>query len=127
MARITAAGQGLLYLLTGLWPVIDRRSFEAVTGPKQDFWLVKTLGAVLALVGGVLFSAALRRRVTPEMAALGVGTAAILAAADLLYSGSGRIPKIYQLDAAGEGLVLAAWGISLSAGEGSSIQINFPS
>ncbi len=27
------------YLGTGIWPLVQRRSFEAITGRKQDFWL----------------------------------------------------------------------------------------
>lgn len=40
-------GQGLFYLTSGIWPLIDMPSFEAVTGRKTDKWLVKTVGLLL--------------------------------------------------------------------------------
>jgi hypothetical protein len=34
------------YLLaTGVWSLVHRRSFERVTGPKEDYWLVQAVGA----------------------------------------------------------------------------------
>ena len=39
-----ATGQGAYYVASGLWPIFHRRSFEAVTGPKKDWWLVVTVG-----------------------------------------------------------------------------------
>jgi len=35
--------QGLYWLVTGLWGLIDVHSFMKVTGPKTDIWLVKTV------------------------------------------------------------------------------------
>src|SRR5437879_6174180 len=32
--------QGLYFLLTGLWQLLSISSFQAVTGPKHDLWLV---------------------------------------------------------------------------------------
>jgi hypothetical protein len=90
--------QGFYFLLTGIWPLVDRRSFEKVTGPKTDFWLVQTLGALIAVVGGVL---ATRNSTTddPSMRRLAIGSAAALALADAVFAGRGRISKIYLLDA----------------------------
>jgi len=48
--RALAIGQGLCYPLTGLWPLVSLRSFEKVTGPKADDWLVKTVGALIAVL-----------------------------------------------------------------------------
>jgi hypothetical protein len=36
-ARLTTA-QGAYYVLSGLWPLLSRRSFETLPGPKTD-WL----------------------------------------------------------------------------------------
>jgi hypothetical protein len=36
--------QSIYYIATGLWPVFNLRSFERVTGPKTDGWLVKQAG-----------------------------------------------------------------------------------
>jgi hypothetical protein len=45
--RLVGITQGTYYAATGLWPILWMRSFEAVTGPKQDHWLVKTVGALV--------------------------------------------------------------------------------
>jgi hypothetical protein len=101
--------QGVFYLVTGLWPLIDIDSFQLVTGPKTDLWLVRTVGVLVAVIGLVLLSASLRRRVTAEIAMLGVGSALGLAAIDLIYALSGRISAIYLADAAVEILLAALW------------------
>ena len=36
--------QGGYYVATGVAPFISRRLFEAITGPKSDWWLVQTVG-----------------------------------------------------------------------------------
>ncbi len=50
--------QGAYYLLTGVWPLINMDSFERVTGAKTDKWLVKTVGVLVAAIGGSLMVAA---------------------------------------------------------------------
>ncbi|MDQ1474669.1 MAG: hypothetical protein QOJ99_6149 [Bryobacterales bacterium] len=100
---------GMFNLSTGLWPVFHRRSFEAVTGPKKDFWLVRTVGLLIAVSGLALTLAGGRRRVTPEICVLGGGVAGSLLAVDLIYSGCGRISRIYLADAAVEAALTAAW------------------
>ena|SRR2546423_2909813 len=104
-----AIGQGIYFAATGVWPLIDMRSFEAVTGPKVDKWLVRTVGVLVAAIGGALISAGVRRAVTPEIAGLAVSSAAGLGAIDIIYSGKGRISKIYLADAAAEAALIAAW------------------
>src|SRR4051794_34537304 len=39
--------QSVYYVVTGLAPFVSRRAFEAVTGPKREWWLVQTVGALL--------------------------------------------------------------------------------
>jgi hypothetical protein len=99
--------QGIYYVATGLWPIFHIQSFQLVTGPKTDLWLVKTVGVLVTVVGAVLVSASRRHRVTDEIIMLAVGSALGLAAIDLIYALSGRISAIYLGDAAVEiGLVL---------------------
>lgn len=101
--------QAVFYIITGLWPLLHTRSFLAVTGPKTDIWLLKTLSLLITVVGAVLLQAALRRQVTPEVRSLAAGSAAVLAAADVYYVSRGRISPIYLLDAAAEAPFLVAW------------------
>jgi len=110
-----ALGQGVFYLVTGIWPLLSIRSFEAITGPKTDRWLVKTAGVLIAAVGAGLTLAGGRGRVTPELATVAIGSAAGLTAIDLVYVGNGRISRVYLLDAVAEVGVIAAWGIAHAA------------
>ena len=102
-------GQGAFYLLTGIWPLVSIRTFEMVTGPKVDRWLVKTVGVLVSVIGGVLILAGCRRQQTPEIPLLAAGSAAGLTAIDVVYSTSGRISKIYLADALAETMLVAAW------------------
>ncbi len=99
---------GGYYVATGLAPFVSRRAFEAVTGPKQEWWLVKTVGALVGVAGSAMVSAAHRRRVTPEITGLAAGCAGALAAIDTVYVLRGRIKPTYLLDAAVEVAALAA-------------------
>ena len=93
------AVHGAYFLGTGVVPFASRRLFEAVTGPKADWWLVQTLGGVVCVLGAGFASAAARRRVTPEIAGIAVGSAAALAASDVWFVARGRIARSYLLDA----------------------------
>lgn len=110
---VTALVQGVFFTATGLWPVAHYRSFERVTGPKMDDWLVKTIGGVLAAVGATLLASAVRRPARRAdrsyLRTLGMSTAAALAVADLVYVGKRRISKVYLIDAAVEGALCAHW------------------
>jgi hypothetical protein len=108
-AIVVALVQGVFYVLAGMWAVVDLDSFMAVTGPKMDHWLVKTVGVLVTVIGAVLLSAARSRRVTREIVLLGVGSALSLAAIDVFYASTGRISSIYLLDAVVEVGVAVAW------------------
>lgn len=114
--RVLALTQGVYFAATGIWPLVHMRSFEQVTGPKVDKWLVRTVGVLVAVIGGALTSAAVRRKITAETAALAIGSAAGLGAIDVFYSGKGRIPPIYLADAAVEGGLIAAWTTAIARG-----------
>ena len=107
-----AVAQGAFYVATGVWPFVSMRSFETVTGPKTERWLVKTVGGLIGVIGGVLASAGARRRVTPGMVMLGAGSAAVLAGIDVWYASKRRISPIYLLDAAAEIGIAAGWALA---------------
>lgn len=111
--RLPALVQGPFYLATGLWPLVDMRSFQRVTGSKTDLWLVKTVGGLIAVVGGVLTLAGLRGRVGPETTSLAMGSAAFLSAIDVTYVSKRRISRVYLLDAAAELGLVALWATAL--------------
>ena len=106
--RPALIAQSAYFLATGLAPFVSRRAFEAVTGPKREWWLVQTVGGLVTVVGGVLASATARRRVTPEVLALAVGSAAALGTIEVVYVARRRISPRYLLDAVIEaGLIVA--------------------
>jgi hypothetical protein len=113
MASPLSRVQGWFYLLTGLWAIVDIDSFQRVTGPKTDLWLVRTVGVLVIVIGATLLAAALVRRFDAPIVLLAAGSAVGLAAIDLVYALGGRISSIYLLDAAGEIVLAVLWGIAL--------------
>ena len=101
--------QGGFYFATGLWPLLEIDSFMWVTGPKADVWLVRTVGGLLALTGGLLLWCAGNKRISPAMIAVALGQAAFLIVIDCIYAGLGRIDAIYVADAVAELGLLALW------------------
>lgn len=101
--------QGAYYGLTGIWPLVSLRTFEMITGPKADGWLVKTVGVLVGVIGGVLGLAGRQRQPPPEVALLAVGSALGLAAIDITYVARRRISPIYLADAVAELGLVALW------------------
>jgi len=99
---------GVANLVGGVWPLVHLRSFEMVFGPKADRWLVKTVSGLLVVNGFTQLTASSPSTVR-QARRLGAGTAAVLAAIDLCYVSTGRISKMYLVDAAVEVGWLLAW------------------
>lgn len=110
--RTLARAHGIFYAATGIWPILHLRSFEAVTGPKKEGWLVRTVGALVGVVGGVLVASARRERgPSGDLVATAVGCALSLTAIDITYVAKGRIAPVYLLDAVAELGLVTAWCI----------------
>ena len=103
--------QGLFYFITGVWPLLHIESFIWISGPKYDIWLVKTVGILLVVVGIVLFSAGLNKRINEEIFLLAVGCAAGLTVVDIYYATIDRIWDVYLLDAVAESILVVLWFI----------------
>jgi len=99
----------LYFGIGGLWAVIGKRSFQAVSGPKVDYWLVRTVGGLLLVVGAVIAVADIRNRITPEIRWLAVGSSTVLSVIGVVYAIRNRIHKIYLLDAFINILLIAGW------------------
>lgn len=110
--RAALLTQAAYFVLTGIWPFLHRGSFEAVTGPKVDFWLVRTVGTLVGVVGGVLGVAAARGQRTPEVVALAVATAVGLGTVETYYALRRRISWVYAADGVLEAAFAASvlWG-----------------
>lgn len=109
-AKTLALAQGVYFGATGAWPILHLRSFEAVTGPKPEGWLVKTVGGLLAVIGVALAASSRRPAVAREFALLAGGSAAALAAVDVWYAAvRRRISPVYLADAPVELALALAW------------------
>ncbi|HEY7480568.1 MAG TPA: hypothetical protein VH680_08675 [Gemmatimonadales bacterium] len=96
------------YCLTGVWPLLHMASFEAVTGPKVDDWLVKMVGLLAAVIGATLGVAVKNDRgYVLDIVVLAAGAAMAFAGIDLWYGLNGRISRIYLADATLELALLA--------------------
>jgi hypothetical protein len=113
--RILAAIQAVYFLLTGVWPLVHIRSFMTVTGPKQDLWLVRTVGVLVTCIGIDIGLAAIRSAVDANVITLAITSAIGLTAIDVIYVARGTIWKVYLVDAAAEILLVTAWIVLIFA------------
>jgi hypothetical protein len=107
---IVALVQGIYFFVTGIWPIISINTFQKVTGPKMDLWLVKTVGIILATIGAVLIFAQANTEINSSIILLAIGSALSLAIVELVYVAKRVISPIYLADAIIE-LILIAWWI----------------
>jgi hypothetical protein len=107
--RSAARTQAAYYLCTAAFPFISRRRFEAVTGPKLEWWLVLTVASQVGVIGAALGLAAGRNPRAPEIRLLGAGAAAGLGAIDVVYVARRRISPAYLVDGAIQTGILAMW------------------
>lgn len=101
--------QGVYYTITGLWPLVSMETFLAVTGPKTDLWLVRTVSMLITTIGLALLLAAKRNEVNASVTALAVGSAASLAWVDAYYALTGVIWPVYLLDTFPEVALIVGW------------------
>jgi hypothetical protein len=101
--------QGLYTLVTALWGLLDINSFMAVTGPKNDIWLVKTVSVVLLAIALALLSFAFIKADPLPAIVLGFCTSAGLAAIDFYYSSREVISPVYALDGIAEVVFALVW------------------
>ena len=120
MTRAVAAAHGIYYVVTGVWPILSLGTFEAVSGPKVDDWLVRTVGIVLSVIGLTLLSAALKDDLGAPVRVLAIGSAASLAFVDFFYALRGVIWPIYMLDGVGEVLLIGMWVVALIRDRGTA-------
>ena len=101
--------QGFYFTLTGLWPLIHMDSFLAVTGPKADLWLVRTVALLITAIGGTLLVAAKQNEANFAIALLGIASAGSLAWVDAYYALRGVIWPVYLLDVFPEIAFVLGW------------------
>lgn len=97
------------YALTGIWPLVSIQSFMAVTGPKRDVWLVRTVGVLVTAIAVPFALSAGKGEYPAEVFALALGGSAGLMSIDVVYVLAGVIAPIYLADAVAEAALIAAW------------------
>ncbi len=123
--RFALVAEATYYFVAGLWPVLHYSSFERVSGPKQDDWLVKTLGLLLLPIAAALVLGA-RQPAPREVRVLALGSALVLALCDVVFVVQRRVRAVYLFDAATEvalaaGLVLGRRADSRRARERTAV------
>ena len=98
VARVALTAQAAYYVATGLWPLLHMASFEAVTGPKTDDWLVHMVALLVLVIGLTLAAAVHTGRWGLEIRMLAIGGALAFAAIEIWYVFTGRISPIYLAD-----------------------------
>lgn len=107
---------GLYFFLAGIWPILHISSFTAVTGPKTDLWLVRTVGMLVLVIGAGLMLSAFRKFLTLPIVLIGTGTAFGFILIDITYVMQNIISPVYLLDAGIEIILLILWAVLLARG-----------
>ena len=114
--------QGAYYFVTGMWPIVNIRSFKLVTGEKTDnmptgleadHWLVMTVSVLITSIAITLLVSAWRKTQSLEIGVLAIGGAIGLTIIDIVYTTRRVILPIYLLDAVIEIPLILAWCIAL--------------
>ena len=95
------------FVTTGVWPLVHRASFERVTGKKEDFWLVRTVGGLAAAAGLSMGVAVWRCSKPPETVALALASGLVFALADLRAARTES--RLYLADAILQVAFAPAW------------------
>jgi uncharacterized membrane protein len=101
-ARLVLGAQAIYYVVTGVWPLVNMRSFEIITGPKADDWLVYTVGLLLTVIGASILAAICVRQTGAPIRVLAFGTAIAIGAIEIVYVTAREISAVYLFDAAVE-------------------------
>lgn len=97
--RRAVAAMAAYYVVTGSWPLLHMPSFEFISGPKLEHWLVRTVGALAVANGLALAAGAERAQPSEETVALAVLSATAFAVVDVTYVARRRIRPVYLADA----------------------------
>jgi protein-S-isoprenylcysteine O-methyltransferase Ste14 len=91
--------------------MIDIHSFMAVTGPKTDIWLVKTVSVLLLAISFSFFTSLFVNKNEWPVIVLAAGCCIALALIDFYYSANGTISAVYSLDGIAQLILLGGWVI----------------
>lgn len=83
--RWVLAGQGVYYVVTGLWPLLHFSSFARVVAFQVNAFQAQAFAALMLVVGGCLLEAARREPPGPFPTLLGIGVAGAIAVVSLVW------------------------------------------
>jgi hypothetical protein len=109
MFRVTLIIQTAYYLVTAIWPLVHIQSFMAVSGPKTDIWLVKTVAVLLVAISLCFITHLLFTGNRWPVSILAISCCLGFLFIDCYYSFNGVISSIYLLDAGAQIILLALW------------------
>jgi hypothetical protein len=110
--RLVLLVQAAFYICTGLWSLLSRSTFERVTGPKTDYWLVRMVGLLATIIGLAILAALWQTTVENAVWLLAIGSALAFAVVDIWYAIPRRISRIYLADAVFEFAIVIGLAIS---------------
>src|SRR5690554_6350599 len=91
---------GIYYLITALWPLISIKTFELVTGPKVDKWLVYTVSCLLIAPSFLYIYTGLNEElISPLIIFLAFTNGILLILIDVIFVLKKVIWKTYLVDA----------------------------
>ena len=105
--RTLAALHASYYVVTGAWAIVDRTSFERVTGPKRDYWLVRLVGALAVAVGASLGSAIATGRRRRDDTTLALAASLAFVVADV--HAARAVSRVYLGDVVVHAIFVPAW------------------
>lgn len=118
LLKVLLLAQGVYSLLTASWGLIDIESFMAITGPKSDVWLVKTVSVLIIPISLCLLSYLITRSGFTQVAIVGITSAIGLGAIDFYYSLRDVISKVYLGDGFMQVLFLLMWAVVIILSKG---------
>jgi hypothetical protein len=92
--------QAAYYIASGAWPLLSRASFEAITGPKKEWWLVQMVALLAVTNGTAIAVGSCSKKADRETTTLSLLSALSFAVIDTIYVLKRRIPPVYLGDAA---------------------------
>src|SRR3546814_11279963 len=99
--------QGIYFVVTGIWPLLNMASFITATGPKQDTWMAEMVGLSSASIGLTFIVSSLRQRPSPVL--LGYAVAASFLAMDITYLAAGESSEARRVGKEGVSTCRSRW------------------
>jgi hypothetical protein len=112
--------QGWYYVVIGLWVAIGIASLQSPTQPTLNlthFWIVRAIGAFMAVVGIGMIRAS-RQKESISLATGGpIALAVVLGLAEVVALANGLLPATFMMDTGMEFGFLVWWAVALYHGE----------